>query len=164
MQIELNDFKKPLIELKLENQALADRVKQKQTRDSIRANIYVIETILMWLNKSEKEGVIDMESLKIGLGKTVKLSDIKRGSRSKLDQAIIDEAEHLKNGEIGVDGREIDRKAIKNIQYFKNRVYQLAREGRIHPNAAPIENGDQLIIGLVEKHKGRGRAKQPTTK
>lgn len=151
MDIDSNKLRHALIDIKEQITVTLDKVTKNSVRSVLISNIQVIEQILLWIAKSEKEGVINMDTLKIGLGKTVKLTDIERQPRSKLDQAIIEEASYLK--EIG-DAREIDPKAVK-ISYFTNRVYQLAREGRIHAAAAPVKAGSKLYIALKEKQKGR---------
>lgn len=167
MQIESKELKEALIEVKEGIQKTLAMARKNKVRDVLIANISIIESVLLWVHKTEKEGVTDMESLKIGLGKTVKLADMLKsgtGSRSQLDRAIIEEAEHLKDGQLG-DARPIDRGSIKNVTYFKNRVYQLARDGKIHALAAPKETPDgNLYIWLTEKQKGRNKKAKETAK
>lgn len=153
MQIESSELRRTLISIKEQILNTLDRAKQDKVKSVLIANISVVESILIWLSNAEKKGEANMEALKIGLGKTVKLSDI-TVVRSKLDAAIIEEASFLK--EMG-DARPIDPTAV-NVPYFVNRVYVLSREGRIDKNTVPVRMGDKLYIALREKQERKIKA------
>lgn len=149
MLIESVELKQILIEFKDGLYKSLDRAVHRRVKEIIEGQIQILESILIWIVTNEKRGVIDMEGLKIGLGKTVKLSDIKLPMRSKLDQAIIEEASYLKD--LG-DARPIDISKV-NVTYFINRVYHLAKDGKIHPDAKPIKAGGEIYIALKKTIK-----------
>jgi hypothetical protein len=155
MLIDSQKLRQALIEIKEQYNHVIDRAPKNKVRELFISNIQLIETILIWLHQSEKQGEANMEILKIGLGKTVKLKDIV-STRSKLDAAIIEEAKHLK--EMG-DARAIDPKAV-TISYFKNRVYKLAAENKIPADAKPVQVGDELYIALKPSSKRRQKSAQ----
>ena len=155
MNIESHDLKQALIEIKERMSLMLDRSTKNKVRDIFISNISVIESILIWINNSEKQGAINMEELNIGVGKTVKLSDIIE-IQSNVDRAIMKEAKHLEGAELGT-GREIDPKMV-NVTYFYNRVYTLAKQGKIPADAKPMKTRSGKLYIMLKKSKKREKS------
>lgn len=152
MQIDLDLLRDTVIEMKDRVNGNLDRTQQNKIRDLLIAQVQILESILIWINITKKEGEISMEKLKIGVGKTVNLNEIAVPSRSQLDAAIIEEAEFLKGKEMGA-ARVLDKSKISNITYWKNRVYTLAHEGRIPKDTKPVIIDGELYLGLRESQR-----------
>lgn len=146
MQLESDELIETLVSIKDNLYQQLDRAMHNRVKALLEARIEIVETILIWLNKTKKEGEVHMEMLKIGLGKTVKLSDIK-ASRSKVDPAIIAEAAQLKA--VG-EARAIDPAAIK-WTYFANRVYALRKDGKLDKSIKPLKQGASFYLVKVDE-------------
>lgn len=141
MLIESNELKRTLISIKEQLIFNVDKARKNKVKDTFLSNIGIIETILIWLSNTEKQGVIDMETLKLSVGKTIKLSDIAAESRSKIDPAIIEEAKALRPGE----AVQMNAQSVK-WTYFANRVYTLRKEGKLPKEVKPLKRRDSFYL------------------
>lgn len=141
MLVDTKEIKTILYELKQQAFVQLDRTSNNKVKNAIEARITVLDTLFIWLDQSEKKGEIDMESLQLGLGKVVKLDDIKSASRSKIDPAIIAIAKKLDPG----DAEPIDPTKIK-WPHFANRVYVLKKEGLVPENVKPLKRGENFYL------------------
>lgn len=149
MQIESKDLKAFLIKLKADNVALLDRTKNKQVVSAIDARIAVIVAMLLWLDKSEKEGELKMDDLKLG-----ELVTWEPKQKSGIDSLIINDAKALKKNFQAV------KISIKEVNWntFTNRVYKLREANKIDTHIVPRKDKDGVphLVYLDNPHPKRG--------
>lgn len=147
MNIDSKVLKDWFFKEKQETTALWNRATTNRVKDALDAYLQLTDKLLLWLDKSEKQGEIKMEDLELGTGKTVKISDISH-KRSQVDPAIIKVANRVTVGY----AEEVDSKKIK-WPHYRNRVYALKREGLIPADSSPMREGETFYLGRTGRSK-----------
>lgn len=136
----LNDLYNFFVDRKLKL-LQAERLSKGRAAESIRAQIQVVETILMHLNR----GGNDMEKLKLALDtQTLSLDDIikkKKRAPSGLTQELIELASQLKPG----SGRPLDTKQFKGNS-ISTKVSILRKTGALPSNVRVMWADKQLYL------------------
>ncbi len=115
------------------------------------ANISVIESILLWIHKSEQKGGMIMTDLKLG--------EITRWEPSPrtggVDEAIINDSKALK--------RNFEAIKVTTVKVpwttFANRTYVLRGEGKINEHIVPRRDKEGVphLVYLDEPQARRGK-------
>lgn len=142
MQIESAELKAILFKLKQEAMILLDRKLPPKVRSSLDNRVGVIDAMLIWISKSEQQGELNMETLKLG---ELTTWEPKRKEGS-IDSLIIEESKALKKNR---DAIKINVKTI-NWTTLQNRTYALRKDNKIKENVVPRkdENGIPHLVYL----------------
>lgn len=132
MQIDTKEIKDILIRLKQESTALLEHKMTNKVRSVLDSRIGVIETLLIWLTKSEQKGEV-MDDLKLGELTTWEPTHKETG----LDTRIIEQSKSLKKN---YDAIKINTEIV-SWNTLQNRTYTLRKEGRIKSNIVPRKDG-----------------------
>lgn len=153
MLVDTKDIKEVLYKVKQEAVSYLDRSVKSKVRYAIDARITVIDNLFMWLDKSEKQGVLDMENLKLG-----ELTTWEPHSRKgSIDEKIIEDSKALKKN---YDAVKVKVGTV-NLTTFTNRVYQLRKEKKIADNIVPRKDkeGNPFLVYLDEPNPKRSKGK-----
>lgn len=134
MNIESQELLNALIQLKEKEYLSLDRAKHNKIKSIIEARIDVLETILMWINQTKKDGIVNMETLK--LGEVVKWQP-KRRTRG-IDELIINDVQSLQKN---FDAIKIKSETV-NWTSLLNRTYALRNAGQISDHIVPRRDKD----------------------
>lgn len=149
MNIDSNEIRQALLNIKDQMLKALDKAKQNKVRNIITANIGVIEQFLIWLSNTEKTGAINMSELK--LGQLTKWEPKPR--KGSIDEMIIQDAKALKKN---FDAIKVTVEDVKWTT-FQNRTYQLNKDEKISPHVFPRrdENGAMHLVWFDEIPKRR---------
>lgn len=153
MQVDTKDIKEILIKLKEESFTLLDHKMTNKVRSIIDSRIGIIDTLLIWLSKSEQKGAIMSD---ITLGKLTTWEPVKK--EGSIDQRIIEESKALKKN---YDAIQVNVETI-SWNTLQNRTYTLRKEGKIKNNIVPRkdENGVPHLVYLDPPPSKRSRTKE----
>ncbi len=155
MLIESTEIKKILYTLKQESKILLDRHMTDKVKHVIENRISILESLLIWIDKSESKGDIDMADLKLGQVTTWE----PRRKEGGIDALIIEatKSEKLRKN---YDAIRVDIKTV-TWNTFQNRVYSLRSDGTIKENFVPRKdsNGIPHLVYMdpapVQRSKGK---------
>ncbi len=153
MQIDTKYIKEGLFKIKQDALNHLDKLINNQVRYAIDARVFVVDNMLIWLDKSEKQGVLDMETLKLG-----ELTTWEPQSRKgTIDDHIIQDSKALKKN---FDAIKVKVGTV-NMTTFTNRVYQLRKEKKIADNIVPRKDkeGNPYLVYLDEPNPKRSKSK-----
>lgn len=154
MLIDSKELVKALYTQKQQVLLLLDKAKHNKVRYALEARLTDLDIIFKWLDASEKQGEIDMESLK--LGELVKWEP--RMAKEGMDAKIIEDSKALKKN---FDAIKV---TVENVNWntLQNRVYELRRENRLPANIVPRrdENKVPYLVYFDEPIVRKGRSKK----
>lgn len=153
MLVDTKDIKEVFYKIKHDAVSHIDKVIKNQVRYAIDARIAICDIVLVWIDKSEKQGVLDMEALKLG-ELTTWTPQSRKGT---IDDSIIQDSKALKKN---FDAIKVKVGTV-NMTTFTNRVYQLRKEGKISDNIVPRKDkeGNPYLVYLDEPNPKRSKSK-----
>ena len=154
MQIDSKQIKDVLIQQKNDRMALLDRKPPKAVREIIDAQIGAFEKLIMWIDISEKQGEVNMDTLK--LGELTKWEP--KAKEGSLDQLIINEVKALKKN---YDAIKVDTKQV-TWNTLQARTYTLRGEGLVSQHVVPRldkATGEAFLVYMENPPKKRGKKK-----
>ena len=158
MQIDSKEIKDILIQKKNEFVAVLGRNPPKRATIALDEHVKALEGLIVWIDKSEKQGEVTMDSLKLG-EITSWIPAPKEGS---VDELIIQDAETLvktvqkdpKKNAIKINVKEVSWNTISG------RAYVLRAEGKISANIVPRQDkrtGDAFLVHMPVAPKKRSK-------
>lgn len=148
MKVELQEIRQVFIDVKVEREQIYRRATHKTVKLVLDSEIRLLDTVLIFLGKLEKQGDTTMADLKLALSENkILLEDIQhRRSSSELETEIKQLADNLKPGQ----AMSINPERIK-YGHFATKIYQMKKAGKLGEEFAPMKRGPQIFLARVKK-------------
>lgn len=154
MLLESKVLKDILIQNKQEAFFLLDKTIPPKVRLALDERIRIIDTLLVWVNTSEKEGEIKLDTLK--LGELTKWEPAPK--QNSVDEKIIADSKNLKKN---FDAIKV---TVSTIQWntLQARTYDLRTKGKLRRNIVPRlvkTTGEMFLVYMDNPPARRGTKK-----
>jgi len=143
--IEIKAFKRELIVLLDEARNKGKTIGNVPVAQAyINAKISVLETLLIFINNTEKRGSVDMRELKDSLtvGETIALDELMKNRRGGiLEPKLIEEASKLQPGQARLVNAE-----VMLYGHFSTLVGEMRKNGKLPEDVKPWKRGEKFYL------------------